>query len=362
MWNEYYIAFILISTVLFITVRSYLLTKSILKKSYSPIVFTVVIPFRNESGNLQRLIESFRNQTMQPREVIFVDDHSTDDSFQMLDTLCSMSDVYNLISLYDGQIGKKKAIELGVQKATGEYILTLDADTWFDTDFFESIVDSEKASMISGPVLLDPKGFMQHLYSLEHLFFNSFNYLIAPFYALSASGANLLFKRKDYIELNALQGHEKFLSGDDHFLLRNFQSKGLEIIVTNDPVKTVYTEVVPNFKAYLDQRIRWLGKTMRKTSYKELLFGSYISVYLLLGFILLLVSLIQSDFQSALMIGVTRFVLDGLILLIYTARMGKSKYIFLLPLFQVIYPFLFVVVVFGSIFYNPMWKGREVNK
>jgi len=360
MWSEVYIAFILISTVIFLTARSYALSKRKLKLIIDPEELTVIVPFRNEYKNLKRLVECLNDQTVIPSKVIFVNDHSNDEGIKVVADWCSLNEIGFVLQLEDGQFGKKKAIEIGVKQANSKNILTIDADTWFGSKFIESIVIDENVSMTCGPVILEPKGINQLFFSVEHMFFNSFNYLISPFYTLSASGANLLFNRESFIENNDLKKHEAISSGDDHFLLRNFQSNRLKIETINDPLRIVYTDAPSSFNAYLEQRIRWFGKTLKKTDLKEALFGLYITIYLIAGFGICLFSLFQAEYESIITIFLTRFILDSLILLIYGFRMGKGKYIFMLPFFQLIYPVVYIVIIIGSLVYTPTWKGRKI--
>jgi cellulose synthase/poly-beta-1,6-N-acetylglucosamine synthase-like glycosyltransferase len=129
----------------------------------------------------------------------------------------------------------------------------------------------------------------------------------------------------------------------------------------NDPSRVVYTKVPSSFRAYLDQRIRWLGKTVKKTTLKEFLFGVYISLYIIVGSVLTIYSLIQSDYQSAIIILATRFILDAIILFIYVLPIKKTNYVWMLPFFQLFYPFIYFIVLIGSLVYSPKWKGRKVK-
>ena len=44
---------------------------------------TVIIPARNEEGRLQPLLESLQKQSLKPKEIIVVDDESTDRTVQI---------------------------------------------------------------------------------------------------------------------------------------------------------------------------------------------------------------------------------------------------------------------------------------
>lgn len=110
-----------------------------------PFKLSIVIPSYNESNRINLLyngLSDFFKKWSYPLEVIIVNDGSTDNTYQLLQE----HDVYkanaNLIQVFtQPNTGKGGALRLGVSKATGDFILTLDADMasppsellgWFD--------------------------------------------------------------------------------------------------------------------------------------------------------------------------------------------------------------------------------------
>ena len=57
---------------------------------------SILIACRNEINNLPNLLESIENQTFKPDEVIFVDDNSTDETYNFL---INYSKKYNYIKV-----------------------------------------------------------------------------------------------------------------------------------------------------------------------------------------------------------------------------------------------------------------------
>lgn len=111
---------------------------TVLKKSPTKHKFSgklsLVIPCYNESkriDNLLSTLKGFDKKWNQPLEFIIVDDGSTDDSVKVIeksfDGQFSSNVDFQLIPLSDN-VGKGGALKVGVEKATGDYILTLDAD------------------------------------------------------------------------------------------------------------------------------------------------------------------------------------------------------------------------------------------
>ena len=89
---------------------------------------SLVIPARNEERNISTLLRALENQSY-PRhlfEVIVIDDHSTDSTAEMVQGFQGV----RLLHLKEEGINsyKKKAIATGIDAATGEIIVTTDAD------------------------------------------------------------------------------------------------------------------------------------------------------------------------------------------------------------------------------------------
>jgi undecaprenyl-phosphate 4-deoxy-4-formamido-L-arabinose transferase len=94
------------------------------------VVFSVVIPVFNEEGNLKplhtRLTEVMRS-LKKPYEIVFVDDGSSDQSFQILKDIHSKDERTKVIR-FIRNFGQHPAIMAGFNTARGEIIITLDAD------------------------------------------------------------------------------------------------------------------------------------------------------------------------------------------------------------------------------------------
>ena len=89
---------------------------------------SVVIAFYNGSRWIERALESVQNQTMPPNEVIVVNDGSSEDE---LGFLVGLQQRFNFQILNQENSGQSAARNLGVSKATSDYICLLDQDDYY---------------------------------------------------------------------------------------------------------------------------------------------------------------------------------------------------------------------------------------
>ena len=89
---------------------------------------SVVIAFYNGSRWIERALESLQNQTIPPNEVIVVNDGSSEDE---LGFLVGLQQRFDFQILSQENSGQSAARNLGVSKATSDYICLLDQDDYY---------------------------------------------------------------------------------------------------------------------------------------------------------------------------------------------------------------------------------------
>lgn len=98
---------------------------------------SVVIPLYNKRDTVARALESVFAQTVQPFEIIVVNDGSTDGSEQIVEQIN-----HPLVRLiHQPNAGVSAARNKGIETALGDWIAFLDADDFWDYDFLETIVN-----------------------------------------------------------------------------------------------------------------------------------------------------------------------------------------------------------------------------
>jgi glycosyltransferase involved in cell wall biosynthesis len=102
---------------------------------------SVVIPTRNSSSTISACIESVKNQSYLPIEIIVVDTNSSDDTVK----LCEMNNVLVVRSEWQ-RLGSRL---IGLSKSLGKYILMLDSDQFLEPNCIEnSVILMEEYDMI----------------------------------------------------------------------------------------------------------------------------------------------------------------------------------------------------------------------
>ena len=121
---------------------------------------SVIIPTRNERGNIAAAIERVRRLPLRV-EVIFVDGASTDGTREEIAKYMSAGDTNDGVRLLlqEQPRGKGEAVRMGFDAARGEILMILDADLTVApeelTKFYEAIVE-RKGDLINGTRLVYP--------------------------------------------------------------------------------------------------------------------------------------------------------------------------------------------------------------
>ena len=114
---------------------------------------SVVIPVLNEKESLPELVRELEHSlsTYSAWEVLFIDDGSSDGSTEWIADLCTKNSNFKLLQFYRNY-GKAAALSEGFKVATGEYIITMDADLQDDPAEIPNLISklSDGWDLVSG--------------------------------------------------------------------------------------------------------------------------------------------------------------------------------------------------------------------
>ena len=99
--------------------------------------FSVVIPLYNKEESIHKSIQSILKQTLQPQDIVVVDDGSTDNSASVVKEYMKTTPNLKLVSKENG--GVSLARNIGAEHASSEFICFIDADDEWETYFLEEV-------------------------------------------------------------------------------------------------------------------------------------------------------------------------------------------------------------------------------
>jgi glycosyltransferase involved in cell wall biosynthesis len=327
---------------------------------------SVIIAFRNERQHLPVLLSSLAVQVYPSTryEVILVNDHSHDGSDGLVQQFCRDHAQFRLLHNDPGSAGKKAAITRGVLSASGELIVTTDADCSMGPYWLTALAGiyvKHHADMVVGLVDLQTgDSFLEGFQQAE------FTSLVASGAAalaggrsLYCNGANLAYNRNVFLShKDPLQ--QQVTSGEDtlflHLLKRNRKSR---IILAKTRAAIVNTTGVSSWQAFREQRKRWVSKSLHYRDIDTL----YTAVLVLLVNMVMLVSLAwlatgRNFWWYPLLFG-GKTLAEGLFLQSYLGFYDRKLPMIRFLVYAWIYPFYAGYFAITGLFSDFHWKGRS---
>lgn len=341
-----------------------------LEKDQHKRTITVLVPFRNEEKIIHHLTRSL-GQLDYPEdklEVIFIDDHSEDNSFQVVRSLIYDRPNFKLIELREGKIGKKAAISQGVEAAKGEIIVNTDADCEVPVMWLQRINDSfrnEKINMVLGGVRLKRGStFFSALQAIE------FSSLIGSMAAalgfgsfLMGNGANLAFRKAAFQYVNGYEGNLNIPSGDDEFLARKIlKSFPDSLSFINAEESIVTTRPITQLKTFISQRIRWAGKWKHGASYSSVIMALYMAlVQLAIIQVTISIFFVREGMLLLVFLIMLKILLECLFLYKVSVFLKSTWNWVAFMVLQFIYPFYVLGIGIAAQVKTYTWKGRRLS-
>ena len=98
---------------------------------------SVIIPVYNEAATVEACLITLNDQTMPLKEIIVIDDGSTDATFDVIGRIAQ--GISSITLVRQKHQGPAKARNLGASQATGEILIFVDADMTFDRHFLQKL-------------------------------------------------------------------------------------------------------------------------------------------------------------------------------------------------------------------------------
>jgi cellulose synthase/poly-beta-1,6-N-acetylglucosamine synthase-like glycosyltransferase len=353
---------------------SYVLGKTNAEKATTKI--SVIIPVRNEQNNIKSLLDCIFEQSYPKNlyQVIVVDDHSTDDTWNLINVLQYPHMDLKCLQLADftGNLSmsayKKFAIEIAINNASGDLMVTTDADCRPSPDWLlviASFYETSNAKFIAAPVKIDSgNSFLSIFQTLDFLTLQGITgaSLFKKIHSM-CNGANLAYEKKVFYEVGGFQGIDNIPSGDDMLLMHKIYRKYPDqVLFLKNKDAVVSTQPVKSWRGFINQRIRWASKADKYDDKR--IFWVLVLVYTVN---LLIASLVIAAFWDT-----TYLVLLLVLLLMKTwiefpfvksaaTFFRQQKLMAYFPLMQPLHIVYTIVIGWLGKFGSYEWKGRKIN-
>lgn len=315
---------------------------------------SVIIAARNEAANLPRLLISLAELEYNPEayEVIIVNDHSTDTSMDILGKWQNDRNhrVIDWQGHRDNLIGKKAAIQMGIEAARYDILVFTDADCIVPPGWLNQMSGAFKENV--DYVLAYSLMQQSHEDSTMRLK----NFERAVYYAFAAAGlyyrlpvtssaCNMAYRKSTFLSAGGFEGIGHLASGDDDLLLMKMMPyiRDSRYLTTRDA----------QVRSLEGINIRKRHHTNIRRASKFRYFPVYLQAFALFMF------LYFASFYAALVLAVTGQASNGLIWLLagktfvemawcalHLSKLGLPKLVALYPVQIMLFPaqFLFYAV------------------
>lgn len=210
---------------------------------------SIIVPVYNTSKYLDKCLDSLTKQTLKDIEIIVVNDGSTDNSKDIIESWAKKDKRIKSYNKENG--GQASARNLGLDVAMGEYIAFVDSDDYVDYNMYKILYNStdNKTDIVLCNYYLD---YGTHIVENDKIFTKEGNIPSKEYIMSTPSPVNKIIKRS-FIEKNNFKFPEGFIYED----------------LASMPILGIYNPTIKYINKYLYYYVQTPISTMRNDVYKE---------------------------------------------------------------------------------------------
>ncbi len=334
----------------------------------------VIIAARNEAKNIAACLHSLLAQTYPAglSQIRIIDDFSTDDTAAIVQSFAAMHPQIQLVTLQEPsnhQSYKKRAIEAGIAATTAPLIIATDADCTFHPQWIETMIQYQQqtaAQFIAAPVsYITENNTLSVFQTLDFMTLQGITgaSVYRRFHTM-CNGANLLYTRQAFMDVDGFTGIDHIPTGDDMLLMyKIYRQHPRQVFYLKSKTVIVATAAAHSWRAFLNQRIRWASKAVHYGDKR--IFWTLLLVYVFNVYFVVLV--IAAFFNlKYLVVLVDLLVAKTLVELWFLYPVAhffhKKKWLLPFPFLQLLHiPYTIIAGWLGR-FGSYQWKGRRIGK
>ena len=217
---------------------------------------SIIVPAFNEEVNATRTVQSLLQQDYANMQVIFIDDGSKDNTFKIVQDTFFDNNKVKVFTKPNG--GKASALNTGIEKAAGEIVVCIDADTQLKTDAVSQLIKkftNGTVGAVAGNVKVGNEiNMITRWQSIEYITSQNFDrrafaYLNCITVIPGAIGA---FRKDAVIQAG---GFTSDTLAEDCDLTMRLHRIGYNIGNSTEAIS--YTEAPETMRQFMKQRFRW---------------------------------------------------------------------------------------------------------
>lgn len=323
---------------------------------------SIIVAARNEEDNILRTLRSLDKLEYpdDKLQIIIVDDQSTDNTGKIIDEFIKDKSRFQKITTEEHHtklIGKMRALAYAIKAATGDVILTTDADCEVKPLWAKSVCSyyQDDVAIVTGVTTQTAENWFHGMQAID------FVYLLTAGagttnlnFPISCIGNNMSYRKSAYDEVGGYENLPHSVTEDFTLMNAIYNLKKYKVIFPVDDQTLVTSIPCRTLKSLIRQKKRWgvggLGVPFR---------GFVIMFW---GFMANLLVLLTPVFISTAWIYLVVFkvALDFFLLYPVHIKLGikkNLKYFFHFEVYYLLYVVLLPLIVLPN--KKVIWKGRE---
>lgn len=348
--------FIGINALIFLSLRS---ESDCAISSQNQIQFSIIIAGKNEENNLENLFSALHNLDYDKNklEVIFVDDNSTDNTYNLAVQLSRTFSNFRIIKCTSKPFaGKKGALAVGIQSAKFPFILITDADCVPENGWLNSYSHYFNKGF---DFLIGVAPFYQSINGINKIScFENLRSSILTFafaklrFPYTASARNFGFRKEAFEKIGGYSNTTETLSGDDDLLLHEAIKYKLKIGCVTNRSSWVFSNSKITLRDYLNQKARHTETSLHYLFSRQIV----LALWHLLNLVMLFSPFLFFLNKLFLLLFLTKMTVDIFLIKSFDKKFGYTFQFFEIISLQIFYELFLIINFFNASTKKIEWK------
>jgi cellulose synthase/poly-beta-1,6-N-acetylglucosamine synthase-like glycosyltransferase len=240
-----------------------------IKTNFFPPI-SIIIPAHNEEENIKDALESLVDSDYVDKEIIVVDDGSTDRTYEKVKIF---SKKYPVKLIKGKHEGKARAINLAMKAAKNDYLVIVDADTTVKRDTLKNLLqpfqEDSVAAVASNTRINLTRNIITWFQSLEYSISTAWNYICNKIGGLSVMSPVCAFRKDVIKEIGGFRGDT---AAEDYDICMIIKKAGYKIKMA--PAAVAYNKAPQTLSGWFKQRMRWeIGTSQVIKKHSDMVFN-----------------------------------------------------------------------------------------